>query len=403
MTLSSTNSELIAQALSASARIININITPVGIAASIEGYRQVWARDSMITFLGAAIAKNDAVMQSFKQSLDTLAQYQDRFGQIPYLVDIDTKKALFGSADGNPWFVIGAAHYLKLSGDTQWVADNRDKIVRALDWCESMDLSRLGLMMSPECFDWADLIANHGHVLFPNALYIHALSVAADLLKVAAPEEAARFVNRRAHVLQTLQSYFWVRDAGQYTDDTHGRVRTKMSLMLRKRPYFMPWVGLFDYGDYFDTTGNLLTVICGIASREQADEILDYIDKTGVNRPYPVRVMHPPIQPGEEGWREYYRIYNCNMPHQYHNGGIWPWVGGLYIAALVKAGRKERAREELALLAAALKLGSEPWECNEWLHGETGVPMGMRFQAWSAGMFLYAHHVVESGEIPGLA
>ena len=398
----SLNDELVVQAHAAAEHIIGKNITPVGLAASIEGYRHVWARDSMITFLGAAIARNGTVMESFRQSLDTLAEYQDRFGQIPYLVDIATRKALFGSVDSNSWFVIGAAHYIALSGDAQWGANNRDRLAKALDWCEAMDLAHTGLMMSPECFDWADLMANHGNVLFPNVLCSHALRAGAQVLESIAPAEAARFRGRRETVRHALQEYFWVKAPGECIDDTHGRVRAKMSILLRKRPYFLPWVGLFDYGDYLDTTGNMLAVLCGVATAAQASQILDYIDSAGVNRPFPVRVLHPPIRPGEQNWREYHRINNLNMPHQYHNGGIWPWVGGLYVAALVKAGRPERAREELALLAAALKRGSEPWECNEWLHGETGRPMGVRFQAWSAGMFLYAHHAVETGELPGL-
>jgi glycogen debranching enzyme len=40
------------------------------------------------------------------------------------------------------------------------------------------------------------------------------------------------------------------------------------------------------------------------------------------------------------------------------------------------------------------------WEFNEWLHGETGHPMGYALQAWSAGMYLFAHHAVKTGEVP---
>jgi hypothetical protein len=29
--------------------------------------------------------------------------------------------------------------------------------------------------------------------------------------------------------------------------------------------------------------------------------------------------------------------------------------------------------------------------------------MGVKYQAWSAGMFLYARHAVETGEVPALA
>jgi len=31
------------------------------------------------------------------------------------------------------------------------------------------------------------------------------------------------------------------------------------------------------------------------------------------------------------------------------------------------------------------------WEFDEWCHGRTGRPMGYPHQAWSAGMYIFAH------------
>jgi glycogen debranching enzyme len=86
----------------------------------------------------------------------------------------------------------------------------------------------------------------------------------------------------------------------------------------------------------------------------------------------------------------------------HHNGGIWPWVGGAYVAALVHCGRHDEAKRQLTALARALDQGTERWECNEWLHGVSGEAMGAKHQAWSAGMFLYAAYAVSSGKTPGL-
>jgi hypothetical protein len=61
-----------------------------------------------------------------------------------------------------------------------------------------------------------------------------------------------------------------------------------------------------------------------------------------------VWALYPPIRPGEPDWRDYYRVRNLNMPHHYHNGGAWPFIGGFYVAALVQAGRHDEARRELA-------------------------------------------------------
>jgi glycogen debranching enzyme len=84
-----------------------------------------------------------------------------------------------------------------------------------------------------------------------------------------------------------------------------------------------------------------------------------------------------------------------NLPWQYHNGGIWPFVGGFWIAALVEAGRRTKAREELARLASANALNG--WQFNEWLHGRTFAPRGMPGQSWNAAALLIARHAVRRG------
>jgi hypothetical protein len=64
-------------------------------------------------------------------------------------------------------------------------------------------------------------------------------------------------------------------------------------------------------------------------------------------------------------------------------------------------GWQREARNLLHDLAQANKQGvRDEWEFNEWLHGETGHPMGYPLQAWSAGMYIYAYHAVKTGETP---
>jgi glycogen debranching enzyme len=113
--------------------------------------------------------------------------------------------------------------------------------------------------------------------------------------------------------------------------------------------------------------------------------------------------LHPIIYPGNKDWREYYRNNNLNLPEQYHNGGIWPFVGGFYIAALVKAGRMEEASRLLEKRAEVNRLDIENgWEFNEWYHGRTGKPMGYPHQAWSSDMYIFAYHMVRNREAPML-
>jgi glycogen debranching enzyme len=123
--------------------------------------------------------------------------------------------------------------------------------------------------------------------------------------------------------------------------------------------------------------------------------------QVGMAEPYPTKAIYPSIYPGESQWREYYRSRNLNLPHQYHNGGIWPMIGGFHVAALVCHGWLEDAQQMLVTLADANRQGVNfAWEFNEWMHGENGHPMGYAEQAWSAAMYLYADHAVQSGELP---
>jgi hypothetical protein len=71
------------------------------------------------------------------------------------------------------------------------------------------------------------------------------------------------------------------------------------------------------------------------------------------------------------------------------------------VAALVRHGWLGEAERLLASLAQANRQGiNQAWEFNEWMHGESGHPMGYAKQAWSAAMFLYAEHALRIGELP---
>ena len=147
--------------------------------------------------------------------------------------------------------------------------------------------------------------------------------------------------------------------------------------------------------------GNMLAILLDVASPVQARKILDYAHEVGLNEPYPIQVLYPVIHPNDRDWRHYFWVRNLNQPHHYHNGGIWPFVGGFYVAALVKAGRLAEAERQLARLAELNSLGRQgPWEFNERFHGLSGRPMGFAGQSWSAAMYIYAYEAVERGQAP---
>jgi hypothetical protein len=76
-------------------------------------------------------------------------------------------------------------------------------------------------------------------------------------------------------------------------------------------------------------------------------------------------------------------------------------IGGFHVAALVRHGWQAEAERLLYALAEANWDGIDgKWEFNEWLHGDSGHPMGFGKQAWSAAMYIYAYNAVRSGQLP---
>jgi glycogen debranching enzyme len=118
------------------------------------------------------------------------------------------------------------------------------------------------------------------------------------------------------------------------------------------------------------------------------------------------RLIYPPnffpyIKSGDADWLERYSHYN--NPGDYHNGGIWPFICGFYIAALVAAKRYKLAEKKLLTLTRILKVSksnSYEYGFNEWIKAQDGKPKGQDWQTWSAALYLYAAKCVEEKKTP---
>jgi glycogen debranching enzyme len=401
-------SELTELAREKAREVLKRECSSLGLMASPEGYPHVWARDSVITSLGAILTPGHE--DCLRTSLHTLAGQQSELGAIPNNVSVATGRldhTNAGSVDSNLWYIVG--HYVnhRMTGDTDFLRAHWLSLEQALLWLRYQDSNGCGLLEVHEAADWADLLANRFNILYDNVLWyavLRAMAAMADTLK----KDGVRYAEMAADVRHKVRIVLWVgpENADEWGPTCPGHTEWQHTLsqvdpVLVKRPFFLPYVAFRDYGDYCDVFGNLLAVLFGVANSAQERRILDYLYQVGIADPYPVRVLHPVIHPGNKDWREYYRNNNLNLPDQYHNGGIWPFVGGFYVAVLVKTGRLEEARRQLEKLAQVNRLGvEEEWEFNEWCHGRSGRPMGYPHQAWSAGMYIYAHRCVAEGRVP---
>ncbi len=390
--------------------------SPQGLKASAlaQGYPQVWARDAAITALGALLTGEADLLDAVRASLSTLGEQQSELGMLPLNVDTRTLQVTTenaGAIDANMWFVLGHAALHAAAPDPAYLETHWPRIEAALTWLRYQDMNGCGLLEAPEAADWADLFSTRYNTLYANALYVGTLRAAAGLAEArglsGAPMRAtADDVQRKMNLLMWLDRPWDGRAFGEQLE-TLKALRLEWFLLyqntatLTEKPYYLPWVGFREFGDVFDGFGNMLAILFGVADEAKAARILDYAHAAGTDQPAGLKAFFPPIYPGDRDWREYYRSRNLNLPDQYHNGGIWPFLGGFYVAALVHSGQQARAAQALEDLAAANRRGrTQEWEFNEWLHGRSGRPMGHPLQAWSAGMYLFAHHCVQTGRVP---
>ena len=410
--------QLIREAREHALAVLQRCCTPQGFRASAlaAGYPQIWARDNGVVMLGAVASGDPQLLATARAALELFGAHQSQRGLIPLNINPDTgyvSTENAGAVDANLWFILGHYLYARATGDLTLLRQHWPTIDRALLWLEYQDMNECGLLEIPEAGNWMDLVAVRYNTLYDNVLYYAAALAhqeSARLLGVAASAHAlvvaADGIHERLNLLLWIDRC-WVAEHFANHLERLKTFRLEWFLLyhnigtISSRPFYLPWVAFREYGDWCDALGNLLAILTGVADGHRAEHILRYMLQVGMAEPYPTRAIHPPIYPGESSWREYYRSRNLNVPHQYHNGGIWPMIGGFHVAALVRHGWTAQAERLLYTLAQANAQGLHaPWEFNEWLHGESGRPMGFEQQAWSAAMYLYAEHAVRTGALP---
>ena len=367
-----------------SLELLRTNLSPGGILAATpgaqaesRGYAAIFGRDAAVCAIGMALSGDAVLEREAATGLVTLAGYQATNGQIPKFVDLRKQEADFwylGCIDATLWWLI-ALDYLDRRNPAGALRQRcASEVAKAIQWLGAQEHQRFFLLQQNEASDWADIMPRSGFVLYTNALWY----CVKQLYALARSEETRANFNQLFHPFSAaLAEYRRARLLTHY-------VQRK----AKNRGLYLSFVNFSFFGDEGDVFGNVLALLCGLADREAARRTLRALDRARVAEPWPVRVVCEPIPAGDPLWRAYMSRHLQNLEWQYHNGGIWPFVGGFWVAALAQAGEGDRAGAELAKLARANALDN--WSFNEWLHGRTLAPRGMRGQSWNAAAFLIA-------------
>ena len=345
------------------------------------GYPEPYTRDLMISILGIAVSDNDQLMASIRNVLETLAKNQTEHGHIPSLVhDADDR----GASDTTPLFLMAAGIFRKVTGEPDFL---HDAVEKALLWMDFQSPSDRSLVAQQPTSDWRDEQWVIGKGLYVNTLVYSYL----------------RLLDRheKAENLRDEMGRFTITKGTMHHHVHEG-------LVVKHKPYYAFWSYKIYSSERFDLLGNCLAILSGIASPSRAGEMVSWIEEEfdGMKARGEINVDLPPnffpfIKPNDPDWLERYALYN--NPGEYHNGGIWPFIGGFYVAALVAAKRFKLAEEKLVALTQCIKLtrtDNLEFGFNEWIKAQDGKPMGQDWQTWSASMYLYAAKCVELKSTP---
>ena len=345
------------------------------------GYPEPYTRDLMIASLGILASGNERLIRSHRRVLETLARNQSRLGHIPSLVHDPEDR---GASDTTPLFLLAVACFRKVTGEHEFLDE---AVQKALTWMDYQSPGDRVLVAQLPTSDWRDEQWVVGFGLFVNTVVYSFLRLYRQ--------------HRKAEQLRELMARFTI------TADKQRR-HVHEGLTLRHKPYYALYSYKLYKSERFDLAGNSLAILSGLASPSRSTALVSWIEgecealrergELALDLP---PNLFPYIRPHDPDWRPRYGKYN--PPGEYHNGGVWPFVCGFYVAALVAAGKHRLAERKLEALTRLVRPAREakvPFGFNEWFRAQDGTPRGQDWQTWSAAMYLYAAISVEQKRTP---
>ena len=339
------------------------------------GYPEPYTRDLMISALGSLATGNEELADALRRTLVALATNQTPRGHIPSLAHNSIAR---GASDTTPLFLFGLALYRRSANQPEFL---NEAAQNALKWMHYQSPGDTVMVSQLPTSDWRDEQWVMGYGLYVNAL------VHADLMLYGEYESACQ--------LRKLMNNSAVR--GEESNQEHEGLR------VPSKPYYALYSYKLLSSDRFDLLGNSLAILTGITTPNQARDLVAWVETEceAMREHRDLVVDLPPclfpyILPHHTDWQPRYERFN--QPGEYHNGGVWPFVCGFYVAACVAAGRMELATRNLLALTELVKPWHEnkaEWGFNEWIKAQTGQPSGRDWQTWSAALYLYAAGCVQ--------
>ncbi len=286
-----------------------------------------------------------------------------------------------------------------------------------LDICLSKRFDMTPTMLVPEAAFMIDRrMGVYGHPLEIQALFRYALRAARYELLTDDKYIQELEIDSRLYLLtEYIRERYWLdpkrlRAIYRYQTEEFGETAlNKFNIYETSVPdWVLPWVdrkggylagnlgvGWIDFR--FFSQGNLLAIISGLATPDQAQSIMNLIELqwSKLMGNMPMKLCYPAVVD-----RDWETVTGCdpkNVPWSYHNGGNWPVLLWFLAAAAQKAERTELAQK--AIILAEQYLSDDEWP--EYYDGEDGSIIGREarlYQTWTIAGYLVANYLIENPE-----
>lgn len=425
--------------------LIHYRGRPVGTAAACNdsvvaaNYKECFVRDFVPSALAFLVSGRHEIVRSFLETVMQLSGHQQvmkghkrSMGLMPasfHVIEENGEEQVvtdFGDraigrvtpVDSALWWMILLRAYVVATGDRAFAGreDIQRCIANILDLYLRERFESSPTLLVPDAAFMIDRrMAVYGYPLEIQALYYGMLLTARELL--VEDEHKAKLGDDLTALsdalLEHLQHYYWIdrqrfNQMHRFESEQFGRdVVNVLNVYPESIPGWMDgWLdarsgffvgnvgpGRIDFR--FFAQGNLLAILFGIASGDQAQCImnlyLQHWDK--LVGEMPVKILYPAMI-GDK-WRFSTGSDPKNVPYSYHNGGNWPVLLWPFVAAAVRVGRMELAEQALDLMNK--RLAADNWP--EYYDGRRGDLVGRRAnfnQVWSATGLIVAHEVMEN-------
>lgn len=322
------------------------------------------------------------------------------------------------------WWLILLRAYVRATGDITLAhqADFQKGIVLILKLCLADRFDMYPTMLVPDGAFMIDRrMGVYGHPLEIQALFYAALRSARELLMPGRKGDIyIQVINHRLNTLYYhIRKYYWLdikrlNEIYRYRGEEFGETAVnKFNIYPESIPYWltewMPEKGGYLAGNLgpaqmdfrFFALGNLMAIICSLASAQEAQGIMDLIQQRWADLVgnMPMKICFPAVEGLE--WKILTGCDPKNVPWSYHNGGNWPVLLWLLVAAAQKTDRTEVAR--LAIELAEKRLSEDQWP--EYYDGRNGRLVGKearKYQTWTIAGFLVAKNLMANPEHLGL-